>query len=314
MQDAGSGSRVPGWDVHPGNPQPTTHNSERSEQPATTSAASNPQPATASTASPRNPQPATFKLNNIGRVVITTSRPLYYDPYEKNRQTGAFILIDPITHNTSAVGMIIDRIAADEPGTTIIPNGERKSREERREVSLDERVSVMGQRGRTLWITGLHGSGKVELAYRLERELFDRGKTVVVLDGLSVRSGLSRELDFTPADRAEHLRRVAETARILNDHNIIVIAAFISPRRMIRRQVAEIIGKDRFLEIYTEADLDTCKHQDRSKLYEKAEKGLVKNLPGVDTSYDEPERPDFRFTNVIEKLDKAVKKIVARFE
>jgi adenylyl-sulfate kinase len=317
----GSGMQVPSLDVKPGNPQPTTRNGERSEppQPATRNserseqpATRNPQPATRN--GERSEQPATFKLNNIGRVVITTSRPLYYDPYEKNRQTGAFILIDPITHNTSAVGMIIDRIAADEPGTTIIPNGERKSREEKREVSLEERVSVMGQRGRTLWITGLHGSGKVELAYRLERELFDRGKIVVVLDGLSVRSGLSRELDFTPADRAEHLRRVAETARILNDHNIIVIAAFISPQRMIRRQVAEIIGKDRFLEIYTEADLDTCKRQDRSKLYEKAEKGLVKNLPGFDTNYDEPERPDFRFMNVIEKLDKAVEKIVARCE
>jgi adenylyl-sulfate kinase len=276
-----------GFRVNPSNPQPATRNSE---------------------------QPATFKLNNIGRVVITTSRPLYYDPYEKNRQTGAFILIDPITHNTSAVGMIIDRIAADEPGTTILPNGERKSRKEKREVSLEERVSVMGQRGKTIWITGLHGSGKVELAYRLERELFDRGKTVVVLDGLSVRSGLSRELDFTLADRAEHLRRVAETARILNDHNIIVIAAFISPQRMIRRQVAEIIGKDRFLEIYTEADLDTCKRHDRSKLYEKAEKGLIKNLPGIDTNYDEPENPVLRFTRVLENLNEAVTEIIKRIE
>jgi bifunctional enzyme CysN/CysC len=181
-------------------------------------------------------------------------------------------------------------------------------------VSLEERVSVMGQRGKTIWITGLHGSGKVELAYRLERELFDRGKTVVVLDGLSVRSGLSRELDFTLADRAEHLRRVAETARILNDHNIIVIAAFISPQRMIRRQVAEIIGKDRFLEIYTEADLDTCKRHDRSNLYEKAEKGLIKNLPGIDTNYDEPENPVLRFTRVLENLNEAVTEIIKRIE
>jgi bifunctional enzyme CysN/CysC len=210
--------------------------------------------------------------------------------------------------------MIIDRIAADEPGTKIVPNGERKSREEKREVSLDERVRVMGQQGKTIWITGLHGSGKVELAYRLERELFDQGKVVVVLDGLSVRSGLSRELDFTPADRAEHLRRVAETARILNDHNIIVIAAFISPQRMIRRQVAEIIGNDRFLEIYTEADLDTCKRQDRSNLYEKAEKGLIKNLPGVDTNYDEPEKPAFRFSRVLENLNQAVTEIIGQIE
>jgi bifunctional enzyme CysN/CysC len=261
---------------------------------------------------PPSPQSAnslsTFTLNKIGRVVITTARPLFYDAYQKNRSTGAFILIDPISHNTTAVGMIIDRVSAEELPVRISPA--KSGSASRSELTLAERIEKMEQEAKTIWITGLHGSGKLELAYRLERELFDLGKTVVVLDGQSVRSGLSRELDFTPADRAEHLRRVAETAKILNDHNIIVIAAFISPQRLIRRQIADIIGKERFFEVYTEADLDYCKQYDTKQLYAKAEKGLVKYLPGIDMSFDEPENPNITFTNTHQNLDAAAQNII----
>jgi len=112
------------------------------------------------------------------------------------------------------------------------------------------------QKGSTLWITGLHGSGKNELAFLLEKELFDSGAFVVLLEGSAVRSGLSRELDHSPADRAEHLRRVAHVCRLLNDQGIITICSFISPNEDIRRQVAEIIGKERFHLIYMDASLD----------------------------------------------------------
>ena len=240
-----------------------------------------------------------FELNEIGRVVLTASTPIFFDPYQKNHQTGSFIIIDPLTNNTSAVGMIIDRVASDRlPSRITAPD--TITRPDRSLVTPTERQTRMKQKGATLWITGLHASGKNELAYALERKLFDLGQTVVVLDGASVRTGLSRELDFNPTDRAEHLRRVAETAKILNDHGILVIAVFISPTSAIREQLAEIIGKDRFLEIYVKTSLDQCRKNDKTGLYAKAEKGELRYVPGIDIRYEEPQNPWFKV--VTEKI------------
>ena len=138
------------------------------------------------------------------------------------------------------------------------------------------------------------------MAYALERKLFDLGQTVVVLDGAAVRTGLSRELDFNPADRAEHLRRVAETAKIMNDHGLLVIAVFISPEAAIREQIAEIIGKDKFLEIYVKTTIDKCRENDKTGLYAKVEKGDIRYVPGIDIRYEEPLKP--WFTAVTEKI------------
>jgi len=143
----------------------------------------------------------------------------------------------------------------------------------------------------TIWITGMHGSGKNELAYKLEKELFDLGANVVLLDGSTLRSGLSRELDFSPADRTEHLRRVAHIARILNDQGIITICSFISPNEYIRGQVAKIIGKERFYTIYMDASIEFCK-KNRPDLYKLAEASKIDNLPGVDTIFESPANPD----------------------
>ena len=117
-------------------------------------------------------------------------------------------------------------------------------------IERREREDKLGQKGQTLWITGPSGSGKRELAYVLERRLFDEGKTVIVLDASNIRAGLSQELDFTPTDRAEHLRRVAHICNVLNNQGIITICAFRSPDEEIREQVKEIIGSDRYTLIY----------------------------------------------------------------
>ena len=148
--------------------------------------------------------------------------------YKKNRNTGSFILIDPVSHNTVAVGMIIDRMSVKDMPLKITKGDEEKIVKGQSLISNAERQNKLNQKGATIWITGLHGSGKNNLAYSLEKSLFDMGATVVLLDGKSVRSGLSRELDFSPADRAEHLRRVAHICRILNDQGIITICSFIS--------------------------------------------------------------------------------------
>lgn len=235
-----------------------------------------------------------FSLNDIGRVVVTTNKPVFFDRYKRNHSTGAFVLIDPMTNNTSAVGMIVE----DVKGKDIIPkitDMERK-KVERGEclVPVEQRERFYEQSGATLWITGLHGSGKNLLAYMIEKRLFDQGATVVLLDGSTVRSGLSRELDHTSTDRAEHLRRVAHVARILNDQSIIVVCSFISPDEAIRSQVAEIIGEERFHLIYMDADLEYSRNF-KPELYKKAEAGLISNIPGLDTKYEIPQSPHLTF-------------------
>nr|WP_319569943.1 sulfate adenylyltransferase subunit CysN [uncultured Draconibacterium sp.] len=228
-----------------------------------------------------------FKLNEIGRVVITTTKPLYFDPYKKNKQTGSFILIDPVTHNTVAVGMIIDKLGSNSLSSRITDVDKEKIAKGEALIKAEEYVQKYNQKGETIWITGLHGSGKNELAFSLEKKLFENGATVVLIDGSSVRSGLSRELDFSPADRAENLRRVAHICKMLNDQGIITIASYISRNESLRDQVAEIIGKDRFHMFYMDADLEYCKNN-KPELYELLEQGKTSGLPGVDLEYEAP--------------------------
>lgn len=252
-------------------------------------------------------QTEALALNEIGRVVITTNKPVFFDPYHQNHSTGSFILIDPITHNTCAAGMIIDKLNARDLHARISdPESRRMIDGGKSLISQQELVQRYKQKGATIWITGLHGSGKNMLAYNLERRLFDQGATVVLMDGSTVRSGLARELDFSPADRAEQLRRVAEVCKILNDQGIITICSFISPRREIRQQLSEIIGNERFNLVYMDADLAWCR-QNKPDLYEKAESGEQMFLPGVDETYDIPQDADLslkpeQLTENIEQL------------
>jgi len=250
----------------------------------------------------------TLSLNEIGRVLITSNKPLFFDSYIKNRSTGSFILIDPITHNTCAVGMILDKVSSDALPLKI--------------TDIDKELIVKGvgliekkefekryhQKAATIWMTGLHGSGKNELAYSLQKSLFDMGAQVVLLDGKSTRSGLSRELDYSPSDRAEHLRRIAHVSKLLNQQGIITICSFISPRELIRVQLKEIIGREQFHLIYLNADIDYCRQNDQYKLYELIEEGSIRYLPGVDVDYDPPENPEIIIAP--EEKDTGVEKIL----
>lgn len=236
-----------------------------------------------------------LSLNEIARVAITTNKPLFFDPYHRNHSTGAFILIDPITHNTCAAGMIIDKLNASDLQSRITdPEIKRLIDGGKSLINLSEMEKRYHQKGVTLWITGLHGSGKNMLAYNLERQLFDSGATVVLLDGSTIRSGLTCELDDSPADRAEQMRRVAHISRILNDQGIIVICSFISSEEHLRQQLKEIIGKERFHLIFMDVDLDYCR-ANKPELYEKAEQGLLQYLPGVDEVYEKPENAQLHF-------------------
>ncbi len=256
-----------------------------------------------------------FELNEIGRVVITTTKPLFFDPYKKNRQTGSFILIDPVTHNTCAVGMIIDRLSSNSLPSRITDTDKENIALGESLISTAEREQRLNQRGETIWISGLHGSGKNELAFSLEKKLFENGATVVLLDGSSVRFGINRELDYSPADRAENLRRVAHISKLLNDQGIITICSFISRNESLRSQIAEIIGEERFHLFYMDATLDYCKNN-KPELYDLIEQGKTKNLPGVDMEYEKPTnaklvfKPEENEENIDKVLDYLAKEKV----
>jgi len=240
---------------------------------------------------------ATLALNEIGRVIFTSSLPLFSDPYSKNRATGSFILIDSISNVTVAAGMIIDR----EPSAQLparMPGAEGKrpapAGRPRRLVTAADRAARYGQKPATVWLTGLAGCGKIEVAYALERKLFELGAVPVVLEGENVRHGLSRELDFSAEGLTEHLRRVAETARMLNEAGLIVICAFVSPTASVRAQAAGIVGKGRFVEIHVDAPVAWCEAHDAAGLYRKARQGKIRNLAGIDIPYETPHRPALR--------------------
>ncbi|WP_299576110.1 sulfate adenylyltransferase subunit CysN [uncultured Sunxiuqinia sp.] len=226
-----------------------------------------------------------LELNEIGRAVLTTNKPLFFDPYKKNKNTGSFVLIHPVTNNTVAVGMIIDKLSPDDLPSKISDQHRELIRKGQGLVSDSEYQTRYNQKGATLWVTGLHGSGKNEFAFSLEKQLFDMGATVVLLDGSSVRSGLSKELDYSPTDRAEHLRRVAEVCRLLNDQGIITICSFISPDQAIRKQVTDIIGEDRFHLFLMDASMEFCK-KNKPEFYADE---TIKYVPGVDLPFETPE-------------------------
>jgi len=248
-----------------------------------------------------------FELNEIGRVVITATRPLMFDPFKKNRQTGSFILIDPVTHNTVATGIILDKLSSKNLTSRITDREKEQIIKSGSIITQEQREKRYNQRAQTIWITGLHGSGKNELAFSLEKELFESSKTVVVFDGKTVRAGLSRELDYSLADRAEHLRRVAHICKLLNDQGIICICSFISPDENIRQQVKEIIGEKRFLLIYTNAGIEYCRKNDKYGIYKQAEEGKIDNIAGVDLDYDHPQNAILEIKP--DDFEKAVKMI-----
>jgi bifunctional enzyme CysN/CysC len=247
-------------------------------------------------------QPAeTLQLNEIGRLRLRLFTPLLCDEYERNRQTGGFVIIDPIHHFTVAAGLIIDRTHGyDAPQVTT------KSRhivKHDGKVTAAERATLLRQTPVTLWLTGLSGSGKSTLAYALEQRLIAAGHACVVLDGDNVRHGLNRNLGFSPEDRQENIRRVAEVAKLFNDAGLIVITAFISPYRQDRADARNIIGPEQFVEVLVDAPLDTCEQRDVKGLYAKARAGVIPEFTGISAPYEAPEAPDLRLDTAHDSVE-----------
>jgi len=159
-------------------------------------------------------------------------------------------------------------------------------------VSTEERACRDGHTGVVVWLTGLSAAGKSTLANALERELFNQGRQVYVLDGDKVRQGLCSDLNFSPESRKENIRRIGEVAKLFADAGIICITAFISPYRSDRDLVRAILPPGGFIEVFVNAPLAVCEHRDPKGLYAKARKGLIKDFTGISAPYEPPTHPE----------------------
>ncbi len=250
-------------------------------------------------------------LNDIGRVRFTLFRSAYVDEYRRNRATGSFIVIDPLTNVTVGAGMVTDRLSAAVEGAEVAkrPASSEITWHQGR-VGAAERATLMRQEPATIWLTGLSGSGKSTLAFELERRLIGLGHACFVLDGDNIRHGLNRDLAFAPQDRKENIRRIAEVARLFNDAGLIVITAFISPYAEDRDMARRVIGPDRFLETYLAADLETCERRDPKGLYAKARKGQIAEFTGLSAPYELPENPALTLETGSRNLDECIQQIL----
>ncbi|MBE9535539.1 MAG: sulfate adenylyltransferase subunit CysN [Proteobacteria bacterium] len=235
----------------------------------------------------------TLQLNEVGRCHISLTRAIPFDPYRKNRTTGAFIIIDRLNNNTVGAGMIIERKTGDEERLSFWEEGSVATMLEQQTspVSEEERTKRFGHKAKTILLTGLTGSGKSTIAYALERRLFDSGQSVTVLDGDNMRLGISKDLGFSAAERSENIRRAAEVAKLINDTGMICLCAFVAPSAEIREKAAHTIGERRFIEVHVATSLETCRKRDTKGHYAKADSGEIENFPGISAPYDKPANP-----------------------
>ena len=236
----------------------------------------------------RDKSATALKLNELGRVSLRTQVPLLLDEYSRNAATGSFILIDPETNVTVAAGMVRDTAPAATRAAT--PNTVRHQSL----VAAGERLT----KGRTVWFTGLSGSGKSSVAVLAEQTLLEHGCPAYILDGDNLRHGLNADLGFTMADRAENLRRLAHVATLMADAGLTVLVPAISPleeHRELARKVHSEAGIE-FFEVFVDTPLADCERRDPKGLYARARAGEITHFTGIDSPYQRPKNPDLRLT------------------
>lgn len=241
----------------------------------------------------------TLNVNDIGFCTLATSAPVAFDPYSENRDTGSFILVDRVTHETLAAGMIAYTLR-------------RATNVHFEPLAIDKsaRAGMKAQAPRVLWLTGLSGAGKSTIARALEASLHRLGRHTMMLDGDNIRLGLNKDLGFTDVDRVENIRRVGEVAKLMTDAGLIVICAFISPFRAERQMVRRLFAPGEFVEIFVDTPLEECVRRDPKGLYGKAAAGLIPNFTGLGSPYERPQAPDLTVTTVGRPLDGVVTEIL----
>ena len=218
--------------------------------------------------------------NEIALCEISTASKLVFDEFEKNNALGSLILIDRVSHMTSACGIVEHTL-----------NRENQLTWHNMDITRSFREEQLGQTAKTIWFTGLSGSGKSTLANELEKRLAAMGKHTMLLDGDNVRMGLNRNLGFREADRIENIRRIAEVSKLMNDAGLIVLTSFISPIAQDRQNAREIIG-DAFMEVYVSTPMEECERRDVKGLYKKARNGELDHFTGVTSPYEVPQHAD----------------------
>jgi bifunctional enzyme CysN/CysC len=242
---------------------------------------------------------STLGLNEIGVVVLELDRPVAFDPYADNRDTGGFILIDRLTNATVGAGMLKFALRRSDNLHWQVTT-----------VDKDARRALNGHRSAVVWLTGLSGAGKSTVANRLEQRLHALGKRTYLLDGDNVRHGLNKDLGFTAADRVENVRRIAEVARLMVDAGLIVITALISPFRAERRMARALFATGEFVEVFVDVPLAVAESRDPKGLYRRARSGELKNFTGIDSPYEPPEAPELHLDTARQSPDRAAEVVL----
>jgi len=241
----------------------------------------------------------TLDLNAIGVAEITTDKAIVFEAYEDSRTLGGFILIDKITNNTVAAGMLNFSL--------------RRAQNvhwQALDISREAHAGLKNQKPAILWFTGLSGSGKSTIANLVEKKLHQMNRHTFLLDGDNVRHGLNKDLGFTEADRIENIRRVGEVSKLMADAGLIVITAFISPFRAERQMVRDMLPEGEFIEIFIDTPLEEAERRDVKGLYKKARSGELKNFTGIDSPYEAPEAAELRIDTMAMTPEQAADAIV----
>ncbi|MDT7760438.1 MAG: bifunctional enzyme CysN/CysC [Mycobacterium sp.] len=252
--------------------------------------------------------PVELSLNDIGMVTLRTSSVVVADSYTDNRDTGAFILIDETSNDTIGAGTIV------EP-REVKPGAQTRNDIRWHPSALDRehRWRTTGQRGATIWFTGLPASGKSTLAVAVERALVESGDVAYLLDGDNIRHGLSDDLGFSPGDRAENIRRVGHLTRLFADAGVVALASLVSPLKS-DREIARALNdaaKLPFIEVHVATSLAECEKRDPKGLYARARAGELKGLTGVDAPYEAPEHADLVLDTTGADIDELVATVIA---
>jgi adenylylsulfate kinase len=178
------------------------------------------------------------------------------------------------------------------------------------QVSIEDRKKMNNQNSFLMWFTGLSGSGKSTIVNVVEQKLYAMGIKTYTLDGDNIRKGINKDLSFTPEDRTENIRRIAETANLMIDAGLVTLAAFVSPYKKDRDTIRSIVKEVNFVEVFINTSLEECELRDVKGLYKKARAGEIKNMTGISAPYEAPENPDIIINTEKETVDEAVKKII----
>ncbi len=243
-----------------------------------------------------------LEKNEIAHVDIVLGEKITVDKFANDKTLGSFILIDRVTHMTSACGVIEHTLRRSE---NVVWH--------KTDITPELRANQKHQKPMTLWFTGLSGSGKSTLANEVEKRLFSLGKHTILLDGDNVRHGLNKNLGFKEEDRVENIRRISEVAKLMNDAGLIAITSFISPYEKDRESARHVIG-DSFVEVYVSTPLEECERRDVKGLYKKARSGEIPNFTGISSPYEKPEKPEIEIDTTNITIDDATDYIMDKLK